>query len=138
MGAVPGTHVHTADNAVPPLGEDHDGLDADLESIHAGVDLIRDGLRLIALERHTRDETQTLISALMGSPSGTDILGLLTATTARLMNATTNPCLRELHPDTQANLARMAHALTYDIDSYAPRDLPAEAIAHIDPYADHT
>jgi len=134
MGAVPGTYVHTADNAVPPLDEEHAGLDDDLSGVHAGVDLIRDGLRLISLERLTCDQTQTLLGTLAGG-DGTDVLGLLTATVARLLRAETNPCLRELDADTQNNLARMAEAFAFDMDSYAPRDLPAEAAPLIDPYA---
>lgn len=120
-------------NAVPPLDEDHADLDQDLESVHAGVDMVRAGLRLIALERLTRDETQTLITTLAGSPDGTDVLGLLAMTVARLMNADFNPCLRDLDGDTQKNLRRMGEGFTYDMASYAPRDLPSDAARLIDP-----
>lgn len=138
MGAFPGTQVHTADNAVPPLDDEHAGLDADLTGIHAGIDLIRDGLRLISLDRLTRDDTQTLIASLAGSADGTDVLGLLTVTVARLMSPDTNPVLRGLDPDVQENLARMAEGFVCDMDSYAFRNYPAEACALADPYADPT
>lgn len=134
MAAVTGTSVHTADAVVPPLDAEHAGLDEDLQGIDAGVDMVRAGLRLIALSAHTPDETQTLLASLAGSADGTDVLGLLTATVARLMNADLNPALRALDPDVQKNLARMAEGFTYDMTSYAPRDYPAEACALISPY----
>lgn len=127
-----------ATSAVPPLLDDEfTGLCDDLKDVHTGIDLIRAGAVLIASDaaegRLTRDETQTLLATLMGSADGTDILALLTATTARLMRADTNPCLRELDPDTIANLNRRAEGVERDTADYAPRDYPADACALISP-----
>lgn len=138
MGAFPGTDVHTADSAVPELDEEHAGLDDDLDGFHEGVDLIRDGLRLICLTPLTRDQTQTLLATLAGRRDGTDVLGLFTATVVRLMRAETNPCLRELDADTRSNLDRMAFDFAIEMDEYAPRDYASEAAAQIDPYANPT
>lgn len=134
MAAVPGTHVHTADGAVPPLDAEHAGLEEDLQGIDPGVDQILAGLRYIALSTHTRDETQTLLASLAGSADGTDVLTLLSTTVARLMNPELNPCLRDLDPDVQKNLRRRAEGFTYDMASYAPRDYPADACDLISPY----
>lgn len=136
---VPGTAwVHTADRAVPRLDHDPElaGLHDDLAGIHPGIDLIRSGLRLIATERLTRDETQTLIAVLGGSSDGTDIVALVGATIRRLADADHNPCLRDLHSDEQANLRRLGDAYVVDVATTAPRDLAAEMAGRIDPYAD--
>lgn len=134
MGAYPGTHVHTADNAVPPLDDDLEGILDDLDGIHPGIDLIRAGFRLLVLDRLTRDQTQTLISALGGS-DGADVTGLQALTVARLTDADTNPCLRELHPDVANDVRRIGGAYAVDLATTAPRDLAAEACIRIDPYA---
>lgn len=95
--------VHTAGNAVPNVdGTDLGDLLEDLADIDAGIDLIRDGLRLIAHTRHTIDRSQTIAAALGGL--GIAALGL---TIERLADADTNPCLRELPLDQQKH-ARLA------------------------------
>lgn len=78
--------------AVPPLDQDHADLDEGLFGIHAGLDLIRAGFRLLALERLTADQTQTIIAALAGSEDS-DVLGLLNATVKRLTDPAMNPAL---------------------------------------------
>jgi hypothetical protein len=117
---------------VPPLSDDHAGIDADLAGFGPGIDLIRAGLRLISTTPLTTDQTQTLIAVLSGSPDDTDVLGLLAATIARLADADTNPCLRTLPPDRIDNLRRMGQAYRFDTTNYAPRDLAAEISAHIE------
>lgn len=92
--------VHTAGNAVPPLDPDLDGALDDLAGIHAGIDLIRDGIRHLALTRHTADETQTLLAALAGS-AGADVITAVGHLVARLANADHNPALRGLPLDVQ-------------------------------------
>jgi hypothetical protein len=134
MGAFPGTSVHTADNAVPPLDDDLEGILEDLSGIHPGIDQIRAGFRLLALDRLTRDQTQTIISAIGGS-DGADITGLQAAVVARLTDPDTNPCLRELHPDVANDVRRIGGAYAIDLATTAPRDLAAEACIRIDPYA---
>jgi hypothetical protein len=90
-------NVHTDANAVPSLDgtELGDRLD-DLAGVHAGIDLIRDGIRLLALDRLTVDQTQTAVVTLAGSPDGTDVLTAIGHLVARLTNADSNPALRTL------------------------------------------
>ncbi|MFF2411760.1 hypothetical protein [Streptomyces sp. NPDC058092] len=93
--------VHTEGNQVPPLDDDLAGVLDDLAGIHAGIDLLRDGIRLLALDRHSADKTQTLLATLAGSSDGTDILTALAHLVARLATADTNPALRNLPLDRQ-------------------------------------
>lgn len=94
--------VHTEANAVPPVDDTEvGGLLDDLAGIHPGIDLIRDGIRLITTSRLTTDQTQTLIAALAGATDGTNVVNLLGQTIARLTNPDTNPCLRALPLDQQ-------------------------------------
>lgn len=96
--------VHTAANAVPPVdGTELGDVLEDLNGFDAGIDLIVDGLRLIALSRHTTGNTQTLINALAGSADGTDILTAIGHLVARLTHPDTNPSLRTLSFDAQKN-----------------------------------
>ncbi|MFB6665930.1 hypothetical protein [Streptomyces parvus] len=92
--------VHTAGNAVPPLDPDLAGALDELAGIHPGIDLIRDGIRLLALDRHTADTTQTLLATLAGS-AGADVITAIGHLVARLANADHNPALRALPLDTQ-------------------------------------
>lgn len=93
--------VHTDGNQVPPLDDDLAGVLDDLAGVHAGVDLIRNGIRLLALDRHDPDKTQTILATLAGSSDGTDILTALAHLVARLSTADTNPALRTLPLDRQ-------------------------------------
>lgn len=137
MAAVPGTSVHTADNAVPPLNDDLDGLLEYLRGFHHGIDLIADGVRAIALDRHDIRTTQSLVTMLAGStdPAGTqiDVLALVAALVARLLNADENPALRTLPTDTQ-DQARTAGAEFADHDAYiTPRADIAKTVYDINP-----
>lgn len=94
--------VHTAVNAVPPVdGTELGWVLEDLGHVHAGIDLIRDGLRLLALERLTAEQTQTIAVTLAGSPDGTDVLTAVGHLVARLTNSDSNPALRSLGFDAQ-------------------------------------
>ncbi|MFD7855167.1 hypothetical protein ACFV6B_12900 [Streptomyces microflavus] len=97
--------VHTTGNAVPPLDTDLAGALDDLDGIHPGIDLIRDGIRLLALDRHTVDGTQTLLAALAGS-AGADAITAIGHLVARLANADHNPALRNLPLDAQKTAQR--------------------------------
>jgi hypothetical protein len=101
MTTVPRTHVHTEGNAVPPLDPELDGVLEDLDGIHAGIDLIRDGMRLIALDRLDLPTTQLLAVTLAGSADGTDVLTALGHLIVRLTNPDSNPALRTLTFDAQ-------------------------------------
>lgn len=132
----PAGHVHTADNAVPPLDETLvERLDS-LAGIHPGLDLITAGFRLLLTERLTLDETQVLVSALAGDGDGNDVLGLLGSAVARLADADANPALRDLDHDTVQDVRRIGAAVAVDLDTTGPRDLVAEISARTDPHAD--
>ncbi|MFI2620365.1 hypothetical protein [Streptomyces sp. NPDC018584] len=116
--------LHTAGNAVPNVDDTELGeLLADLRGVHAGVDLVLDGLRLIAHDRHSIDRTQTLCAALAGN-ADCDLITAIAYTVQRLADADTNPCLRAL-PLEQQKTARLAgeqaaYALTDpDLHQYA-------------------
>jgi hypothetical protein len=137
MAAHPGTHVHTADNAVPPLNDDLAGVLDDLVGFHPGLDLIADGVRLLALDRLTIQQTQTVVTMLAGStdPAGQqiDVSALIAALVARLLNADENPALRTLPADTQ-DQARTAGADFADHDAYiTPRTDIAKTVYDINP-----
>lgn len=107
--------LHTAANAVPTIdGTDLGDLLEELRGIHAGIDLILDGLRHIAHDRHTIDRTQTLCAALAGTDC--DVITAIAHLVARLADPDTNPALRTLPLDQQkaARLAgeQTAYALT--------------------------
>lgn len=96
--------VHTAANAVPPLDTELAGVLEDIaEAQHPGIDLICDGIRLLALSQHTVEKTQLLAVTLAGSPDGTDVLTAIAQLVARLTNADFNPALRDLPFDRQKN-----------------------------------
>lgn len=108
--------VHTPANAVPPLDAELAGVLDDLAGIHPGIDLIRDGIRLLALDRHALGGTQLLAVALAGSPDGTDVLTAIGLLAARITNPDTNPALRtlpfEAQKDAQRHGENLLHHLT--------------------------
>lgn len=131
--AVNATPLHTAANAVPAVdGTELGGVLDDLAGIHAGIDLIRDGIRHLALERHSADRTQTLTAVLAGSPDGTDILTALGLLVARLTDADTNPALRNLPFEQQKEARRQGEALAYDLADPELHQHASEAAAAID------
>jgi hypothetical protein len=137
MGAFPGTHVHTADNAVPALNDDLAGLLEDLTGFHHGLDLIVDGIRAIALDRLDIRTTQALVTMLAGStdPAGQqiDVAALVAALLQRLLNADENPCLRTL-PATVQDEARTAAAEYADHDAhFTPRGDIAKTVYTLNP-----
>lgn len=108
--------VHTDGNAVPPLDADFEAaLDA-IRGIHPALDLIADGYRLLALDRLSIENTQTVLVTLAGSPDGEDVLAVHAHTAARLTNPDTNPALRSLvmaaQKDVQGCGAHLAFALS--------------------------
>ncbi|MFD8899942.1 hypothetical protein [Streptomyces ardesiacus] len=126
-------HVHTGDNAVPPVtGTELGDVLEDLEGVHAGIDLIRDGLRLLALDRHDLNTTQVLLATLAGSPDGTDVLGAVGQLVGRLANADTNPCLRDLPLDRQESSRKHGWTASYELLDPDLRDSASNANAAID------
>ncbi|CAL9667449.1 hypothetical protein SUDANB145_07234 (plasmid) [Streptomyces sp. enrichment culture] len=125
--------LHTAGNAVPSLdGTDlGDALD-DLTGIHAGLDLIRDGIRLLALDRHDLNTTQVLVAALAGSPDATDVIGAVGMLVARLTSPDSNPCLRTLPLDQQKETALHGEHAAFDLTNPDLRNSASNANAAID------
>ena len=122
--------VHTTGNAVPPLDTDLSGALEDLAGIHPGIDLIRDGIRLLALDRHTVDGTQTLLATLAGS-AGADVITAIGHLIARLANADHNPALRTLPLDTQKATQRHGEQAAFhlsDPDLHQPASEASAAI----------
>jgi hypothetical protein len=108
--------TRTAANAVPAIDgtELGDVLD-DLDGIHAGIDLIRDGIRHLAHDRLTTEQTQLLIVTLAGSTDGTDVLTAIGHLVARLTNPDTNPALRSLDHDAQKDTQRAGENLLHHL-----------------------
>lgn len=125
--------VHTEGNAVSNVDDSElgDVLD-DLASIHAGIDLIRDGIRHLAHDRHTPDTTQTLIATLAGSSDGTDVIGALGHLIARLTDADTNPALRTLPLDQQKKTQHHGEQALFALTDPYIHQPAAEACAAID------
>ncbi|MFJ1782543.1 hypothetical protein ACIOKA_38190 [Streptomyces anulatus] len=122
--------VHTAGNAVPPLDPDLARTLDDLDGIHPGLDLIRDGIRHLALDRHTPDGTQTLLAALAGS-AGADVITAVGHLVARLANADHNPALRTLPLDVQKTAQRYGEQAAFhlaDPDLHQPASEASAAI----------
>lgn len=108
--------LHTEGNAVPSVDDTELGyLLDDLDGIHPGIDLIRDGIRHLAHSRLTVDQTQTLAVTLAGSPDGTDLLTAIGLLTARLLNADQNPALRTLDLTAQKDTRLHGERLTFDL-----------------------
>ena len=124
---------HTAANAVPPVdGTDLGDTLEDLADIHPGIDLIRDGLRLLALDRHDINTTQVLLAALAGSPDSTDVLAAIGQLIARLTNPDTNPALRALPTDAQKNATHQGYLTNFTLTDPDLRNSAANANAHLD------
>lgn len=123
--------VHTADTAVPPLDDELAGVLDDLDGIHPGIDLIRDGLRLLALDRLTIDRTQTLSAALAGS-AGVDVITATALTVQRLTNPATNPALRALPGERQKTAQRHGELAAYHLADPDLHQPAAEAAAAIE------
>ncbi|MFF7190519.1 hypothetical protein ACFZAR_36110 [Streptomyces sp. NPDC008222] len=122
----------TAAHAAPNVDDTELGdLLADLAGIHAGIDLIRDGIRHLAHDRHTLDGTQLLAVTLAGSPDGTDVLTAIGLLVARLTNPDTNPALRALTHDQQKNTQRAGECLTYALSDPDLHQHAADASGHI-------
>jgi hypothetical protein len=123
--------VHTEANAVPPLDDELAGLLDDTAGVHAGIDLIRDGIRHLALARLTTDQTQTVIVTLAGSPDGTDLFTAIGLLVARLTNPDSNPSLRTLGFEQQKNTQRAGECLAFALADPDLHQHAADASGHI-------
>ncbi|MFE5614101.1 hypothetical protein [Streptomyces sp. NPDC056524] len=137
MGDYPTTHVpgyaapipsRTA--PVPPLDDalaDH--LDS-IPGVHPGIAMIADGLRLLALDKLTADQTQTIITTLAGADA--NVLAAIGLTVQRLTNPDTNPSLNTLDEQTVKDVRQLGEQFAYDLAVLDPGDRLSEAAARID------
>ncbi|MFI0929711.1 hypothetical protein ACH4TP_38170 [Streptomyces sp. NPDC021012] len=116
---------------VPPLDEDGlGGVLEDTAGFHPGVDMIRDGIRLLALDRLTVEDTKNVLAALAGfEQSVVTAIGFLVE---RLTNPDTNPALDVLDAETAKRVQTYGEQYRYELAEFGPRQHAAEAIGLID------
>ncbi|MEU6979594.1 hypothetical protein [Streptomyces sp. NPDC046371] len=127
---VPGELRPPIEVGVPPLDDELDGVLADLAGVHPGVDMIRDGIRLLALDALTADKTQTVLSTIAGT--GTDVFAALGLLVQRLTNPDKNPGLGGLDAETAKTVEHEGELFAYEVAEFAPREHTTEAAALID------
>ncbi|MFG2359401.1 hypothetical protein [Streptomyces sp. NPDC048521] len=133
-----GPFPSTDDNAVPNVdGTDLGDLLEDLRGIHPGIDLMLDGARLIAHDRHNLNMTQVLVAVLAGSPDALDVTSLPGLLVERLTNPDTNPAVRSLPLDQQKDAAHQGWLTAHNLADPDLRDTTARACAALDPRKDH-
>ncbi|NUS82691.1 MAG: hypothetical protein HOY75_08055 [Streptomyces sp.] len=126
-------NVHTEHNAVPNVDGTALGYSlADLTGIHPGLDLIADGLRLIAHDRLTTAQTQLILVALAGSADSSDLLAAVGQSVARLTDSDTNPALRTLPFDQQSIAFKEGYSISLELTDTALREITARANAALD------
>jgi hypothetical protein len=137
MGVYPWHHIpgeaapmDTPDGAVPPLDDDLDGQLEDTAGIHPGIDMIRDGIRLLALDRLTADQTQTILTTLSGADA--NVLATIGLLVQRLTNPDSNPALNTLEEQTAKDVRQLGEQFAYDLAVLDPGDRLNEAAARID------
>lgn len=137
MAGHQGTHVHTADNQTPPLNADLAGLLDDLRGFHPGIDQICDGVQLLALDRLTIPETQTVITMLAASTDEPgqqiDVSALIAALVQRLLTSAENPALRALPAGVQDTAARSGREFADHDAEFTPRADLAKTIYTLNP-----
>jgi hypothetical protein len=125
--------VHTEGNAVPNIdGTELGDLLDDLAGIHPGIDLIRDGIRLLAHDRHTIPTTQLLLATLASSPDALDVTGAIGQLVARLTDPDTNPALRTLPLDVQKDARHQGSLTAYNLTDPDLRHTASTACAALD------
>jgi hypothetical protein len=128
-----GPFPSTEHNAVPNVDDSElGGTLADLAGIHAGIDLIRDGIRLIAHDRHDVNTTQVLLAVLAGSPDALDVLGAIGQLVERLSNPDTNPAIRHLPVDQQKEAAHQGWLTCHNLTDPDHRDTTSRACTALD------
>ncbi|MFJ9810694.1 hypothetical protein ACIRTB_20945 [Streptomyces sp. NPDC101158] len=127
---IPGEAQPLPEVGVPPFGDDLAMVLEDTAGVHPGVDMIRGGIRLLALDALTADETQTILSTIAGT--GTDVFNALGLLVQRLTNPDENPALNTLSPETAKKVEHRGEMFAYEVAEFAPRDHPSEAAALID------
>ncbi|MFC7794620.1 hypothetical protein [Streptomyces cinereoruber] len=117
-------------NPVPPLDDDGlGGILDDTAGIHPGIDLIRDGLRLLALDHLTRDQTMSILAALAGAEQNlADGIGHL----VERLTSDANPALAGLAPEVSKIVRFHGERYRFETTEYGSRPHAAEACALID------
>ena len=126
-------NVHTEGNAIPSV----DGTDlgyslAQLTGVHPGLELIHDGLRLLAHDRLSLNQTQLILIALAGSADSADLLAAVGQLVARLTDSTTNPALRALDFGQQGQAFKHADRIARELTDSELRESAARANAALD------
>ncbi|MFH9389855.1 hypothetical protein ACH4KV_24235 [Streptomyces albidoflavus] len=112
-----------------PLGD----AITDTSGVHEGVDLIREGLLLIASSPMPLDRVPTIISTLAGGASDNpDIVTAIGHLIARLTDASTNPALADLPEQQQKDVERQGADALYRLTDPWLREPASEAAALID------
>lgn len=129
---VPGFAAPIPSRSAPiaPLDDELDGVLADTAGVHAGVDMIRDGIRLLALDRLTADKTQAILSTVAGADA--NLLTAFGLLVQRLTNPDMNPALDVLSAETAKGVQELGEQFAYDLAELAPGDRTSEAAALID------
>ncbi|MEU9998107.1 hypothetical protein [Streptomyces sp. NPDC050848] len=137
MDNYPSTHVPgfaapipSRTNPVPPLDEElAEHLDT-IPLVHPGLAMIADGLRLLAVDKLTADQTQTILTTLSGADA--NVLAAIGLTAQRLTNPDTNPALDTLDAQTAKDVQHLGEQFAYDLAVLHPGDRLNEAAARID------
>lgn len=128
-----GPFPSTAGNAVPGLdGTELGGILDDLYGFDEGIDLICDGIKLIALRRLPIERVQLLLATLAGSPDGTDLIGAIGRLAERLADSDNSPALRELPLDIQKDAVLHGANTAYTLLDPELRGPASEACAALD------
>lgn len=118
---------------VPPL--DDDGLGGTLDDLAgfqlAGLDMVLDGLRLLALSRLNVDQTTNALVALTGDSDGVSVVTAIGQLVERLTNPDTNPALDSLDAETAKDVQVYGERYQYELTEYGPQGHIAEAVARI-------
>jgi len=127
------TSVHTASTTVPAVDDTElGGVLEDTAGVHPGIDLIRDGIQLLATSRLTVDQTQVVLAALAGSPDSTDLLAAIGLLVARLTDTDTNPAIRSLDLAAQKTAQHQGELTAHNLLSPDLRNTTSEACAALD------
>lgn len=120
----------SAANAVPALDEDLAFLLDGLAGAHPGIDMIRDGIRHLAVDKLSADQTQVILYSLAGS-EGMDVLTAVGLLLKRIADSQTNPSLRALPGPVQQELRDTVTSVEDDMTDLVPRQIVADAIGLI-------
>ncbi|MFD7980218.1 hypothetical protein [Streptomyces sp. NPDC059071] len=117
------------EKGAPALDEELAGVLEDTAGVHSGIDMIRDGIRLLALDRLSADKTQTILSTIAGT--GTDLFAAFGLLVQRLTNPDSNPALNDLDAETAKQVELRGEQFAFEVAEFAPREHTSEAAALI-------